>query len=313
MGVKYNLNVKLKELIKRNDKIHVYGESGSGKTFQVIETLKKMEKENVLISYARSEEDLLNDFGDLPFQKDADAVFVLEGDFYYWKKYGLVKKIIEECKNCLIIITVEKDKPTKNITKLLKQIKIQSPTASEVIKYIKNIDPNWNGNILDIYDKNWNVVLRRLEFGELNEDKIEKTEYIDSKSLSYKLIKGEANMEDFDRCIHPTSFVINWLGYNATGFWSGKNLIKNLEIISWCDANKYSLKEKFIRNELMSLTPSFRKSYMNFPPWKKKKEDEKADEKIIVRKVANRKSDEPKKKEKEYKGLEAELGGFLML
>lgn len=315
-GIKMK-NTKLNQLIRQKQKIHIYGDSGVGKTFIVSKTLEGLDTKNVIISYPRSEEDLLKDFGDLPFQDDIEAVFVIEGDNYYWKKYGLVKRLLTESEHCVIIISVDKETPTKNITKYTQQIKIHPPTRSDVLKYIKRIDPDWKGNILDIYDKDWRVIKRRLSFGELHDDQLIKPKWLDSKVLSYKLVKGNAKPEDFDNCTHPISFVINWIGYNAKTFWTGKSLAKNLEIISWCDANKYKTKEIYIRNALLELVPSFRKGYMKFPPWKKKKNNKFEEEDIVVRKVkllSKKKKRKPqKKKEEEYKGLQSELGDFLML
>lgn len=316
MGLKIN-NPKLHELINSKAKIHVYGESGSGKTYTVINLLKRMKIKNVIVSTPRSESDLVHDFEDLPFQEGLDIAFVIEGDNFYWKKYGLVKKILKESPYCVIIITIGKDDPTKWITSLVKQVKIQNPTQSDVLKYIKSVDPDWSGNILEIYDRDWRVVMRRLDYGFLHDDTLDKTQWIDSKVLAFKIIKGNAKIEDFDRCVHPVSFVINWIGYNAKNFWVGKSLIKNLDTISWCDANKYKLKEIYIKNALLDLIPSLQKGFMAFPPYKKKKEEKKEEEKIIIRKVKldvkKKEKKQKKNDDEEYKGIQSELGSFLML
>jgi len=269
---------KLLDLIKNKGKVHLYGETGCGKTYLVKQLSALLHKE-LVVSSARNEDDLLSDFADTPFIED-DFIFVLEGDGYYWKKYGLVKKYIEDSRSSVIIITEGKDTPTKNITKHLVQVKKLPPTRSEVLTFLKTLSnsPAQEEIIEDcfdeLYSKDWRKVWRNFLYGK--EEEIKQKEKIDAKQVSYKLLKGTATLEDFENCVHPLSFILNWLGYNLHSFYEDKRtLARNLDLVSYVDANKYNLKLTYLRSLLLELTPMEKKGEFIFPPFKPKKKDEK--------------------------------------
>jgi hypothetical protein len=133
--------------------------------------------------------------------------------------------------------------------------------------------PNFDDNLLDKIDyKNFNKLWRFVKF-DFIEDKPIESNFYDAKTLAYKLTTGKAVLEDFDNCNMPLSWVLNWLGYNAPSFWSGKKLGKVMDLISWCDANKYNHKEIYIKNTLLQLPMASKKGFMRFPPFKKKLEE----------------------------------------
>ncbi len=57
-----------------------------------------------------------------------------------------------------MVITNGKNKPTKNITKHLKQIKIYPPTKSDVSNWLKLIGSIKKDD--EVYDKDWRKVIR---------------------------------------------------------------------------------------------------------------------------------------------------------
>lgn len=303
----------LKQVIAQNKSVHVYGNTGCGKTFNV----KKIANElnlDVHVSYATLEEELAKDFGDAPLQQ-SDSLFLLEGDAYYWRKYGLIKNYIENSKAPFVIITIGKDTPTKNVTKLLQQVKIYPPTRSEVLELATTLNRNFDErDLVRVYDKDWRKVWRKIRFG-TDSVKNKQNKFYDAKTLAYKLVKGEAVLEDFDNCSHPVSWVLNWLGYNAENFWKGKVLKYNFDIISWSDSNKYNFKQIYIKQALLQLIPTEVKGFMRFPPFKKQKKQEEEIGNYSIKKFKKTKAKAPirKKKETEYKGLEDELGDFLAI
>lgn len=328
MGSPYNFDINstpktgtttieyIRNAITHNKPIHIYGSTGVGKTFFVKDVAEELDKE-LHISYARSEEYLAGDFGDGPFQI-SDSVFLLEGDGYYWKKYGLIKNYIENSKVSFIIITIGRETPTKNVTKLLQQLQIYPPTRSEILGLMRTYNPDLTEfDLEDVYDKDYRKVWMKLKFGTVGHKKAVKGINYDAKTMAYNLAKGKVVLEDFDRCTMPISWVLNWLGYNAHTFWSSKTLAHNLEIISWADANKYNFKEIYIKQALMGLIPSTRKGYMSFPPFKKEDVEKIEDKKYILNKFkkSNKVSPMRKKKETAYEGLDNddELGDFMMV
>lgn len=268
---------KLLELIKNREKIHLYGETGSGKSY-LVRQLSSLLGFDMVVSSPRSEEDLLKDFADTPFIENR-FIFVLEGDAYYWRKYGLVKKYIEDSKSCVIIITEKKETPTKNITKHLTQVKKLPPTRSEVLTFLKSYVNNVNheeiieDSLEDCYDKDWRKVWRNFRYGK--EETAKQKRIIDAKTVAYRIMKGEATLQDFDDCKHPLSFILNWLGYNLHSFYNNKQtLLRNFNIVSYVDANKYNLKKSYLLSLLLEITPMEKKGQLNFPPFKPKKKDE---------------------------------------
>ncbi len=315
-NIKSNTSENVEKLLKENKKLHIYGETGSGKSWLIERVADKLGL-NLIKSCPRSENDLLLDFGNFPFEQDTNSVFVMEGDAYYWRKYGLVKKYIEDSVAPVVIITIGKGTPTKWITKLLTQVKVYSPMEDDVVRFIQYIYPNFDLlNLKNVYSRDWRVVWRNLKYGfSTPQKKLAREEKYDAKTLAYKLIKGTAVYSDFDKCEHPISWVLNWLGYNAVNFWSGVNLRKNLYKITWCDAHKYETNSDFIKNELLTLIPSVEKGYMAFPPFKKKEEEKKEekDYKISHYKTRITPKRSKKKKETEYTGLEDEIGDMMLI
>lgn len=302
----------LEYLIKSKEKIHLFGETGSGKTY-LVEQIADLLNKPLIVSYARKEEDLVQDFGNLPFEQDIDAIFLLEGDAYYWRKYGLVRKYIQESNSAFIIITTYKTTPTKNITKHLTQVKKFPPTKEEVAKYFSVFDgktytPN-DAFIKKIYDKNWYKVWRNYNWGR-NKDEyetIEDAESISSKEFVYLLLKGNATYSDFERCEHPLIFILNWLGYNLSNFYVKKSTYqKAMSIVSFVDRNKYNLKQDYLVHFLLEKFPSLeKKGYLSFPPFQKVKEEEKESEYEV--------SKNKKEAQQNVKKVKEELGDFLLI
>lgn len=299
----------LEELILQKRKLHIYGESGVGKSYLVKKFAEELEL-RVFVSYARSEEELVRDFGDFPFQ-EGDNIFVLEGDGFYWKKYGLIKRYIDNSKVSFIVITNKKETPTKNITKLLKQIKIYPPTKTDVAKWVKSIFQLSKPELVnEIYDKDWRKVMRNFLYGTKEDFKINKKETIDARTFVYKLLKGNATPEDFDKCIHPLSFILNWLGWNTPNFYRGERLKRNMEIVSFVDANKYSLGKYYLQHYLLEFLPTSAKAQLYFPPFKRNKETIVEEKNYEVSKYKKRNVSKPTKKES--KSIKDDIGEFLL-
>lgn len=302
----------LEDLIKKNAKIHLFGPIGSGKSYLVRQTINLLGL-NKIISFARKEEDLVQDFGNLPFEEDSNSVFVLEGDAYYWRKYGLIRNYIQKSKHPFIVITRDKATPTKNITKHLTQVKKFPPTQKEVADYFSVLDGTrylrQDTFIREIYDKDWRKIWRNYKYGR-NKDEYEsqkEAEEISSKQFVYLLLKGKAKYSDFERCEHPLSFTLNWLGYNASRFYTNYSTYsKAMQILGFLDRNKYNMKQPYLVHHLLEDFPKAEaKGYLSFPPYQKIKE-EKEDDYAIEQGVRESIQEEPQE-------LEEELGDFLLL
>jgi hypothetical protein len=175
-----------------------------------------------------------------------------------------------------------------------------------------------SNNIDNIYSKDWRKVWRNAFYRRENkEEETPKKDFMDSKTLAYLLATGKAKPENFKQCSEPLGFVLNWLAYNGSSFWDGNVLNQNLDLISWCDVNKYNFKPIYLQSSLLELIPSESKGFMKFPPFKTEKET------ITESNISHSKKDKKKKKEsldsfitpkKEYKGLKSteELGDFLL-
>jgi len=298
----------LEKLILQKSKLHIYGESGVGKTYIIKKIAEKLEL-RVFVSYARLEEELVGDFSDYPFQEGKN-IFILEGDSYYWKKYGVIKRYIQDSKTAFIVITNGKDTPTKNITKHTKQVKLYPPTKVDVVEWLESIGGDIN--LIDkIYDKDWRKVVRNFLHGTKENFKLNKKDYIDARGVVYKLLKGNATPKDFDDCVHPLSFILNWLGWNTPNFYEGERLKHNMEIISFVDANKYSLGKEYLQQYLLEFLPTYKKKDLYFPPFKRIKETKEVEKNYEVSQYKKRNTDKPKNK-KESKSIKNEIGDFLL-
>lgn len=309
----YKSSDNLEHLIKTKQKIHIYGGSGVGKTY-IIKHLANKLKLQLFVSYPRTEEELVSDFSDYPFQK-GDNIFVVEGDAFYWKKYGTIKKYILDSKTAFVIITEGKDTPTKNITKIMNQVKVYPPTRIEVLEWVlSSIDDKEKAKniVSNIYDKDWRKVRRNFLYKRKETFKSKEKETLDARGVVYKLLKGNTTIEDFDNCIHPLSFILNWLGWNTPNFFDGQKLRYNMELVSFVDANKYSLRKEFLERVLLKYLPANRKANIYFPPFKRNKEEEKEEKPYDIMSFKKRKASKPKSK-KEKKTIKEELGDFLLI
>jgi len=272
---------ELKSLILKKEKIHLYGDNGTGKSYSVKNICSEI-NHTPFFSYAMTEEELVRDWGEGPFI-DENNLFVMEGDSYRWKKYGLIKHYIEKSKAPIIVITNGKDTPTKNITKLLTQVKMFPPTRTEIATWLKEIDDDYlNIEIEKIYDKDWRKVIRNYSTNLKETKKNTTKEYLEAKQVVYKLLKGNCTIEDIDNCIHPISFVLNWFGWNLTRFYEGKELKQNYDLISFLDSVKYSTSKKFLKHILLQILPSNKKEMLQFPPYKRYKKKEEVEIKDYV-------------------------------
>lgn len=302
---------ELEKLIKNNKSVHVYGETGSGKTTLIKEISSKLGF-SIRAVYPKSENDLLTSWGDDPFE-ELPVIFVLHGDAYYWKKYGLVKKYISENRSPIVIETTDKSTPTKNITKLVVSVKVHSPTRSDVSKFLKSLGSDTP--VSEVYDKDWRKVWRNYLYGKKIEPN--KKDKFDAKTMVQKILKGTAQYSDFDDCIHPLSFILNWLGYNAKHFYD-KSLKRNLDIISFVDAHKYNLKLPYLRSLLLQLPRMEKKGELVFPPYKMVKESEPVEEvdyeiNLIKRKKNIKKQIAQKPILEFFEEEEDDLGEFMLL
>ncbi len=279
--------------VMNREKIHIYGSTGVGKTF----TVKSIAKElglDMILSYARLNDDLVADWGTTPYEED-DKLFVLEGDAFYWRAYGVMKHYIANSKSAIVIITTGKDTPTKNITKLIKQIKIFPPSKDEMQHYILQFDPNWEGDIDKIYDRDQRITWRNYLYNK-NEKTAPYEEKVEAKSIAYKILKGTATVEDFEKSVHPWHFVLGWISYNAVNFYGGKKLENVLHSLAWIDTYKFNYKQRYLIQMLLELPKAEKKGFMTFPPYKNKpKLDTKAETKdYVIEKYKLKKK--PKKK-----------------
>jgi len=288
----------LMKAILNREKIHVYGGTGVGKTFTIKSIAKQLDLD-LIISYARSNEDLISDWGTTPFEED-DRLFVLEGDAFYWRAYGVIKNYIAKTKSALVIITIGKDTPTKNITKLVKQVKIFPPSKDEMQHYILQFDPNWEGDIDDIYDRDQRLTWRNYLYNR-NEKTPPYKGIVDAKKIAYNILKGIATYEDFENCIHPWHFVLGWISYNAKNFYYEDNLKDVLHSLAWIDTYKFNYKQRYLIQMLLEIPPADMKGVMTFPPYKPKPkvETDKGGEKdYVIEKYKIKKKAKKKAKKK---------------
>jgi len=304
--------------IMNREKLHIYGGTGVGKTFTINSIAKEL-KLDLIVSYARLNEDLVADWGTTPFEED-DRLFVLEGDAFYWRAYGVVKDYITRSKSPLIIITTKKETPTKNITKLVRQFKIFPPTKAEMLQYILQFNPNWEGDIDKIYDRDQRITWRNFLY-----NKTEKSPsfeaVIDAKTIAYKILKGTATHEDFEKSIHPWHFVLGWISYNAKNFYKGEKFNSVMEKLAWIDTYKFNYKQRYLVQMLLELPQADMKGNMTFPPYKRKEKEEKIETKDYVIEKYKLKG-KPKKKSRQKKIVEEEeeeedefddLGDFMLI
>lgn len=313
---KINPSVKasnnLERLVRQGRKIHLFGATGVGKTYAVQQIAKLLDL-TLVMSYARSEEDLIQDFGNLPFEQNEGFLFMLEGDAYYWRKYGLIRKYIQQSTAPFVVITEYKSTPTKNITKHLTQVKMFAPTPQEIADYFSKLDGEHytpqDTFIKEIYNKNWRIVWRNYKYGKSEDDTPKhQLDDISSKEFVYKLLKGRVSYRDFERCEHPFSFILNWLGYNASKFYYSKARYEYVaNLLTWLDKNKYNMKQKYLVNTLIENFPKAeQKSYLSFPPYQRLKEEKKESDVVITHDVRAIEENEPKE-------VEEEIGDFLLV
>lgn len=299
--------------IMNRKKIHIYGSTGVGKTFTINSIAKEL-KLDMVVSYARLNDDLVADWGTTPFEED-DMLFVLEGDAFYWKAYGVIKDYIKRSKSAMVIITTKQTTPTKNITKLVKQFKVFPPSKMDMHDYILQFDPNWKGDIDKIYDRDQRITWRNYLYNKA--DRTEKYELpTDAKSIAYRILKGIATYEDFEKSEHPWHFVLGWISYNAKNFYRGHNLSSVLNTLAWIDAYKFSYKQRYLIQMLLDLPKADMKGEMVFPPYKAKEKEVKVENKdYIIEKYKIKKK--PKNKPKQTKivveEVDDDLGDFMLL
>lgn len=281
--------------VMNREKIHIYGSTGVGKTFTVKSVAKELDLDMIL-SYARLTDDLVADWGTTPYEED-DKLFVLEGDAFYWRAYGVVKNYIANSKSAVVIITTGKDTPTKNITKLVKQIKIFPPSKDEMQHYILQFDADWEGDIDKIYDRDQRITWRNYLYNK-NEKTAPYEGIVDAKQIAYKILKGTATIEDFDKSIHPWHFVLGWISYNAVNFYSDHKLKNVLSTLAWIDTYKFNYKQRYLIQMLLELPKAEKKGFMSFPPYKSKtKVENKTETKdYVIEKYKLNVKKKPKKK-----------------
>lgn len=306
-------SAELDKLIEQKEQIHLFGTTGSGKTY-LVERLADLLNMTLVKSSARKEEDLMSDWGNMPFKKeDARLLFVLEGDGFYWKKYGLIRKYIQNSNYPMIIITTDKDTPTKHITKHLKSVKKFPPRPHEVADYFSKYDgENYTKDdafIKKIYDKDWRKVWRQYKFGTEQYTKRKEVEQISSKRFSYLLLSGKATKKDYDRCEHPLSFILNWLGHNCKKFYSDSHdYHRAMSVINFVDKYKYDMKQEYLPNVLIEEFPEADlKAYLTFPPFQRIPEEDTNKDVYTVSKETREISNTKIKEAKE------ELGDFLLV
>lgn len=301
----------LVQMVKDKKKIHLFGATGSGKSYAIKQVANALDIQ-MIKSYARGEEELVADFSDLPYTEE-DILFVLEGDNYYWRKYGIIRNYIRDSVAPFVVITTGKDTPTKNITKHLEQVKSFAPTKEEVADFLSIMEgeeiSQYSEIVSRVYERDWHKILRKYKFGTQGETKtLADKEEINAKRVAYLVAKGEATEEDFENCEHPFSFIINWLGYNTPKFfYEDEKAVHNLDLVSFIDQHKYNMKEKYLRGMLMEYKPAQKKSYMKFPPFQKLKKEKKKEKKYTITKYKRKKSQEKTKSVKE------ELGDMLLI
>ena len=290
----------IKAVLNR-EKIHVYGSTGVGKTFTVKSVAKELDLD-MIVSYARLTDDLVADWGTTPYEED-DKLFVLEGDAFYWKAYGVIKNYIINSKSTVVIITTGKDTPTKNITKLVKQIKIFPPSKDEMQHYILQFDPNWKGDIDKIYDRDQRITWRNYLYNK-NERTAPYEGITQAKDIAYKILKGTATIEDFEKSVHPWYFVLGWISYNAVNFYNDDKLKKALHALAWIDTHKFNYKQRYLVQMLLELPKADMKGFMSFPPYKSKpKTETTVTQKVdyVIEKYKLKTKPKPKKKKGKQK------------
>lgn len=311
---------ELVKAILNKEKLHIYGDTGCGKTF----TIKNIASElnlDLMVSYATTNEELVADWGTEPYEED-DRLFVLEGEGFYWRSYAVIKDYILNCKSALVIITTKQDTPTKNITKMVKQFKIFTPSKTDMQTYISQFDPNWDGDIDKIYDRDQRITWRNYLYHTQNKSAPSEG-IVDAKNVAYKILTGKATYSDFEKCIHPWNFVIGWISYNASNFYYDDTLKDVLNKLAFVDTYKFNYKRRYLIQILLELPTAEKKGFMTFPPYKltPKEEDEKVETSEYV--IEKYKVNKPKQKPKSSKRFKQttlideeefdDLGDFMLI
>jgi len=263
---------QLRKLILQRKKILLFGKNGIGKSI----IPKKIAQEigwRIVYSHPTNNEELLVDFSETPL-KTKYTIFVIEGDSFYWRSYGLVNHYIKESKNPIIIVVDDANKVHATVRKQLVIIKLSSPTREDVKKWVEKKYPDWKGNINDVYDENMRITLRNIKYG-IKTFKPSKKEKLDAQQVAYRVIQGKATFQDFENCIHPFDWILSWIGYNAHTFYFGTDV---QDLISWIDDKKYNFKSDYLIGCLLNLRKPDKRGKLKFPPRgfkpkKKEKED----------------------------------------
>lgn len=252
---------EVRKLILQNQKILLFGDVSVGKSSLVKEISTEIGYRLVL-SYPRNDEDLLKDFAQLPFETKK-TLFVIEGDSFYWRSYGLVNHYLQS-NNPIVIIVNLKDTVHKTVADQVVPIKLYPPTKQDVEEFVRKRYPNWNGRIEDVYSNDLRITLRNIKYG-ITSYVPQQLEPLNSQQVSYSLLQGTAKREDIENCSDPQIFVLNWLGNNVHKFYSNK---KKLDDVSFVDSYKFDYKKKYLDGMLLTLGKANLRGKMKFPPIK---------------------------------------------
>lgn len=262
----------LKKLILNNEKVLLFGSHGVGKSSAIRKIGDELQY-RIIESYPRSNEDLMEDWGDLPFNINK-SIFVMEGDGFYWRKYGLIKKYIEKSKNPIIVIVNKKNTVHGTVEKLLMNVMFSPPSRQEVASFLKKKFPDWNGNINDVYDRDVRVTLRKIKFDIDENLQIDSPKTIDSRQLVYKIFNGTATKEDIENCKDPVQWAQRSIAYNAKNFYSKKTALEVLDKVCFVDKYKYNYNRDFLNGVLLSIPRREKSGKIQFPPYPYKPKNE---------------------------------------
>lgn len=260
----------LKRLIDNGEKILLYGDNGVGKS-SAVRSLS--EKYRTVVSYAEKTDQLIKDFGDLPFKKN--YLFVLEAERFYWRGYALLKKYLKDSNAPFIVIVNNKKEVHKSILDLLTPVRFTPPSKQDIEKFLKKKFPDWKGNIDNVYNKDFRVLLRKVMFDINEDDRRNEEEHLDSKALAYKILVGKVTPKDIENAKEPLPWTARYLGYNVVNFFYKKKGREFMDLLCFYDLNKYNFRQDFLKGVLLSLPKREKRGRLYFPPFppKKKKEE----------------------------------------
>jgi len=263
---------ELRKLILQNQKVLLYGDNGVGKS-SLPRLIANEIGWKIKYTYPRNTEDLLKDFAQLPLQTK-ETIFVVEGDYFYWRSYALVNHYIKESKNPIIIIVDKKETVHGSVSKQLVHLKLQPPTPNDVLLFLRKKYPEWSGNIKDVYDKDMRITLRNVIYG-IKSYKPQFDEKLTAQKVAYNIIQGKATRKDIENCKDPLLFILNWLGNNSHNFYSELDTIDN---VSFIDTYKYNYKKNYLNGILLNINKADKRAKMLFPPIKYKPPKHKTEE-----------------------------------